>query len=307
MSGPLTRIGAWLDASHSAAQMRRVKEGWPASASPGVRFYRSPKVQYRYRTAGAGRTIVFTADPPMTLETYDELLEVFSPAFRVVIVELPAMGFSAADAGYGFRFRETNDDLAHFLHAVAGPGAIWAFSCVAGLAAVDLAVRAPELASHLVLMQTGDVDAFAEWKAGRDPKRVLARPILGQLAMRQVAPKRMPAWYGVSVGRKDRIEGFCRCAERSFAHGAMWSLASAYQIYMNDMGALSAPSQPVLSIWGEADRTHDAPNRHSLKRLIPGLRTVSFADLGHTPELEAPERVLQAVQDFLAEAGAGRA
>ena len=299
MNGIATRLGAWLDAAGAARSMQRFHDGWPASASPGVRFHRSPKVQFRYREAGAGRTIVFTADPPMTLETYDALVATFAPHFRVLVVELPAMGFSATTADFGFGWRETNDELTHFLRAVAGPGAIFAFSCVAGLAALDIAARTPELCSHLALIQTGDPAAFAVWKAARDPKRVLAKPILGQVAMKQMAAKRMPAWYKLSVGRPDMIDGFCACAARSFTHGAMWSLASAYQIYMNDGLVLPAPPQPVLSIWGDADRSHPDANRHTLKRIVPNLREASFADLGHTAELEDPARVLAEIQAFL--------
>lgn len=148
-------------------------------------------------------------------------------------------------------------------------------------------------------MQAGGTEAFAIWKAGRDPKGILARPILGQIAMARLAPKRMPQWYGLSVGRREQIAHFSACAERSFEHGAMWSLASAYQIYMEHRDELPRPPQPILSIWGGADRSHPAGNAHSLARLYDEVRTVTFDDLGHTPELEAPERVLAAILDSI--------
>lgn len=109
----------------------------------------------------------------------------------------------------------------------------------------------------------------------------------------------LPQWYDLSVGRKQQIPHFCACAERSFQHGAMWSLASAYQIYMNQQGELPRPTQPIMSIWGAADRSHPAGNAHSLARLYDGVRTVTFDDLGHTPELEAPDLVLAEILDFL--------
>lgn len=300
MTGLLARLGARLDTRGSRAKMARFRTGWPATATPEVRFHRTPKVQYRYLEAGSGPTIVFTCDPPMTIEVYGSLVAVFAQHFRVIAVELPAMGFSAATSDYGFGFRETNDDLAAFLRAVAGEGSIFAFSCAASLAALDIAGRMPELASHLCLIQGGGTEAFAIWKAGRDPKGILGRPVIGQLAMARMAPKRMPQWYALSVGRKEQIPHFCACAERSFAHGAMWSLASAYQIYMSWEDELPRPPQPILSIWGGADRSHPADNAHSLARLYKDVRTVTFAELGHTPELEAPAQVLAAIRDFVA-------
>jgi pimeloyl-ACP methyl ester carboxylesterase len=279
--------------------MRRYREGWPARASSGVSFHTTRKVQFRYREAGAGPTIVFTADPPMTLENYDELLHVFTPHYRVIVLELPAMGFSAAANDFTFGFRETNDELAAFLANVAGSDAIFAFSCVAGLGAVDIAVRHPHLCSKLVLMQTGDVAAFAAWKARRDPKRVLARPFLGQFAMKRLAAQRMPDWYALSVGKRELIPSLCACAANSFRHGAQWSLASAYQCYMDDSIVLSPPAQKILSIWGGADKSHPADNRHTIARLAPRAVCQSFEDLGHTPELEDPKRVLDAIASWV--------
>ncbi|WP_419317795.1 alpha/beta fold hydrolase [Caulobacter sp. ErkDOM-E] len=298
MTGRLNRLATRLDTAGAIGRMRRHREGWPARASEGVRFFQSPKVQYRYREAGKGQTIVFSVDPPMTLEVYDALIATFAQHFRVIAFELPAMGFSAAAEDYRFGFRETHDDLAIFLKAVAGSGAILAFSCVAGHAALDIAARYPDLVSRLTLLQAGDVAAFKAWKAARDPKGILAKPILGHIAMRRMAPKRMPAWYGLSVGKKEMIGDLCRCAERSFQHGAQWSLASAYQCYMDPDVELPRAHQPLLSIWGAADRSHPAGNAHSIQRLRPDAACVTFDDLGHTPELEDPQRVFAAIVRF---------
>lgn len=298
MSGPISRLATRLDTAGSHGRMKRHREGWPARASEGVAFYRSPKVQYRYREAGRGQTIVFSVDPPMTLEVYDNLIAVFSRRFRVIAFELPAMGFSAAGPDYRFGFRETNDDVAGFLRAVAGDGAVLAFSCVAGHAALDIARRFPELVSHLTLLQAGDAPAFAAWKAARDPKGILATPVLGHLAMRRMAPRRMPDWYKLSVGKTDMISELCACAERSFRHGAQWSLASAYQCYMDPAVSLPPPLQPVLSVWGGSDRSHGAEHVHSLRRIRSDTVCVTLDDLGHTPELEDPERILSLISDF---------
>jgi pimeloyl-ACP methyl ester carboxylesterase len=235
----------------------------------------------------------------MTLEAYDALVECFSKRFRVIVVELPAMGFSATRPGFGFGFTETGDDLALFIRNVCGKDNIFAFSCAASLSGLDIAARMPELASHLCFIQGGDPEAFHRWKTGRDPKGILARPVLGQLIMKRMAPARMPQWYRLSVGRAELIDHFCDCAKQSFGNGAMWSLASAYQIYMNHKGALPAPTQPILSVWGGADRSHPSENVHSLAMVYDDVTCVTFDDLGHTPELEDPHRVFEAIAGFV--------
>ncbi|MEY4271025.1 MAG: hypothetical protein RLZZ58_2241 [Pseudomonadota bacterium] len=299
MSGLLSRLGIGLDTWGGRAKMGRFRGGWPSRTSADIKFHRADLVQYRYRDVGSGPTIIFTADPPMTLENYDALIAAFAPRFRVVVVELPAMGFSAAAPGYGFGFRETNDSLAAFVRDVGGAGSILAFSCAASLAALDIAHRSPELVSRLCLIQGGGVAAFARWKAGRDPKGILARPLLGQMAMKRMAPRRMPQWYRLSVGRKDQVDHFCACADTAFRNGAMWSLASAYQLYMNQTDELPQPHQPILSIWGDADRSHPADNAHSLAGLYDNVSCVTLAGLGHTPELEDPAQVFAAITAFL--------
>ncbi len=287
----IRELGTKLDTWGGRRKMATFKAGWAAHTSPEIGFYATPLTQYRYRVRGSGPTLVFSADPPMTLENYDALLDAFSPHFRVIIFELPAMGFSAVDPAYRFDFYETNDDVARFLKDVAGEGAILAFSCVASLCAIDLACRRPELVSRLALLQAGDVAAFATWKAGRDPKGILARPFLGQWVMKQLAPKRMPDWYRLSIGRKDMLDEFVACACKSFEHGAMWSLASAYQLYMDPSIQLDKPKQPLLAFWGEADRSHPKQNAESARRLADQIDYISYPDLGHTSELEDPARV----------------
>lgn len=301
--GLLKRLGVRLDTLGGRQKMRAFKMGWPSQTHTEVKFYETERVQYRYRerpcSNGSSPTIVFTADPPATLELYDELFEVFSHRFRVIAVELPAMGFSAVNGRYSFGFRETNDDLATFLREVAGDEAILAFSCVAGLAAVDIAVRKPELVSYLVLLQTGDVAAFARWKEARDPKHILAKPIIGQLIMKQIAHKRMPDWYDLSVDNREKVEPFCRCASESFEQGAMWSLASAYQTYMDSGVELGRPSQPILALWGLADRSHPSENSVSALNFSDNVEHVTFDDLGHFSELEDTERIFEVIEGFV--------
>ena len=295
----LQRLGLRLDTWGGKARMRRFRE---MNNAADVAFYSTSGVQYRYRERQGPSadcpTIVFAADPPATVEFYDHLLDVFGAHFRVVVFELPAMGFSATEPSYRFGFRETNDDVASFLRAVVGERAVLAFSCVATLAALDIAARYPDLVSHLVNIQGGSVAAFNRWKAARDPKGILARPIIGQLVMKRIAPKRMPAWYHISTGRRERMPDFCACAKRTLDDGALWSLASAYQVYMNPTLELPTPAQPMLGFWGAADRSHPDGNREVCAAATTG-EFVTLEGLGHAPEVECPQTVLPHVLEFL--------
>lgn len=298
MGNLVSRLGMLVDTARGKSKMRRFKRGWAGQTSSEIKFYRSPKIQYRYRERGSGSTIVFTADPPSTLELYDELLDIFGARYRVLVVELPAMGFSATQSDYRFGWAETNDDMASFLRDVAGEQSMLAFSCVAGLAAVDIASRYPNLVSRIVLMQTANVGGFARWKSTRDPKNILARPVIGQMIMKRLARARVGDWYRLSVGNQDKLDHFCTCALESMDNGALWSLASAYQVYMDPKIILGTPHQPILSIWGGKDGSHTRENAESAKTFSDNVRYQRFDNLGHFPELEGPKQVFIAIQQF---------
>lgn len=298
----LTRLAARLDTWGATKRISDFREGWPASSRPDIRFFDTGVTQYRYREQGKGQTIVFAADPPVTLEMYDTLLETFARRFRVIVVELPAMGFSAARESYGFGFKESADDVAAFLKAVAGDGAVLAFSCAAGMAAVDIAARYPSLASALALIQTTDWEGFQRWKAARDPKNILGKPFLGQLAMRRMGPKRAPDWFRLATGNRAMVAPFCACAAETLERGAGWALASAYQRFLGGaQSPLGRPKQPVLVIWGKADRSHGAEAPVRAKALGDNVRIVEVDHVGHFGDLEDTPLAYRLITEWLDE------
>lgn len=295
----LTRLAACMDTFGAARRMRDFREGWPARTREDIRFFDSGVTQYRYREQGLGPTIVFAADPPVTLEMYDSLIARFATRFRVIVLELPAMGFSASRLSYGFSFSESAVDVARFLEAVAGKGAILAFSCAAGMAAVDIAARRPELVSRLTLIQTTDWQGFQAWRDARDPKKILGKPFLGQMAMRKMGPARAPAWYKIAVGNTAMIDPFCQCTAETLAHGAGWNLASAYQRYLKPgPSPLGAPTQPMLVIWGKADKSHGQDAAARAKNLGTDVRLVTRDGIGHFGDLEDVEGAFRIIADF---------
>lgn len=296
----LSRLAAYLDTWGGARKAEAFRNGWPAKTRDDIAFFDTGKVQFRYRMRGRGPAIVFTADPPVTLELYDEMIDLFSERFRVIIVELPAMGFTAARMSYGFGFHETNDEVAKFVDAVAGPGAILAFSCVAGLAAVDIAARYPALVSAMTLLQVTDWEGYKAWKAGRDPKKILAKPFIGQVAMRKLAASRAPAWYDLVVGVRNKMAPFCACAAEAHEHGSQWRLASAYQRYLFDGGSpLTAPEQKTLVIWGKEDGSHTDQSIERSSNLAKAAKVVELDGIGHFPELEDTKKAYDVVTGFL--------
>lgn len=282
------------------ARRKRFRAGWPSKSRDDIRFIEAGGVLFRYRERGNGPTLLFCADPPVTLETYDELLEACSPHFRVVIFEAPEMDFSVASRGYGFGFDETNAAMIAFMESVTGEGCITAFSCVAGLSSLAIAAARPDLVSRVILIQTPSWNEEVRWKYSRDPKRILAKPVLGQIAMRKLRKSRAPLWLDLAVGRRERVAPWCSCAQHAIEEGAGWDLASAFQNYLTDTPALTRKiHQPLLLLWGAMDGSHPDTERDSARTHARGpVTAITYDDLGHFPELEDPQRVLKDILAF---------
>ncbi|MEO0951958.1 MAG: alpha/beta hydrolase [Pseudomonadota bacterium] len=235
----------------------------------------------------------------MTLESYDELLDRYASRFRVIVFELPAMGFSAPDSHFRFGWTETNDCVAELLRSVIQRPAILAFSCAAGLAATDIAVRYPDLVDKLVLIQTGTVQTFAEWKARRDPKRILAKPFIGQWAMKLMGRRRLNDWFSLVVSDPDTGARFSETSMTAMNNGALWSLSSAYQRYLIPTVPLGVAKQPAIGIWGREDRSHATESWRSARGLAESVNIVTLDNVGHFPELEATDYVADLITEFV--------
>ena len=295
----LSKLATRIDSWGAGKKMVAFREGWPAKTRDDIKFFDTGTTQFRYRERGEGQTLVFCADPPVTLELYDEVLDLFADHFRAIVLELGGMGFSVARSSYTYGFDETCDEVADFCEAVAGLGAVLGFSCAAGLAGAAIAVRRPDLVAKLILIQTAGWEEFKSWKAARDPKGILRKPFAGQLAMRRVGYDRAPDWINLAAGREERKEPFSCCAQDAIKRGAGWSLASAYQRYLTDTPSpIGVAKQPTLCVWGKLDGSHGRAAPASSLTLAENARLAELDDVGHFPELEDPRQALELVKAF---------
>ncbi|MEM8749017.1 MAG: alpha/beta hydrolase [Pseudomonadota bacterium] len=301
----LARFATRIDTWNGARLAKRFKSGWPATTRADVHFHRTPLAQYRYRlrepekTSGKVHTIVFMADAPVTLERYDALLDLLAIRYRVIVFEAAGMGFSAPDPSHTFAFQRTNDDVASFVESVGGEGSILAFPCVAGLGAVDIAVRHPRLVSGLFLLQTADWDTMLKWKKRNDTSGMLARPVLGQIAMKYTGAKSAPGWFKHALGRRDHMAPFCNCAKEAFEHGAQFALASTFQRYIDGPSPLGTPKQPVAVVWGECDASHERAGPHIAHALAPQATFHALKHVGHFPDLQDPQTIADLLDEYI--------
>ena len=56
---------------------------------------------------------------------------------------------------------------------------------------------------------------------------------------------------------------------------------------------------PLLLIWGEHDSLIPVAHGRAAHERLPGSRLEVFADSGHFPQLDAPERFIDVLVDFM--------
>ena len=298
----LSKLASKLDTCCAGRRMKKALHGWPSRSRDDIKFKHVGGVQFRYRERGSGTPIIFAADPPVTLELYDELLDTYASKFRVIVFEIPGMGFSVPEFGMDYAFNSLNDTIIRFLEAILDRPAVLAFSCAAGLGSIDIANRKPDLVGKIILIQTPSWEEEIAWKKSRDPKRILATPFIGQIAMHLLKRRRAPAWLNLAVGNRERFDSFCASALESLDQGAGWTMSSAFQMYLTDeKPGLPIANQPLLALWGQRDQTHLVTDKYSSLSLSKSSEIQLYEELGHFPDIEDVAQVYGDVHHFVNE------
>ncbi|WP_063820816.1 alpha/beta fold hydrolase [Frankia sp. QA3] len=289
---PATRWGPWIDERFA----RPLRRGLPASArTPGVRVVEAAGALLRVRDVGHGRTLVFVADPPVTVEAYSEVISRLAGRHRVVVLEPPGFGFSTPPAGFDGSFAATARVVEAFLAGLGGAPMGLVFPCAFGYLGLDIATRRPDLVDRLVLTQAPGWAQQIAWRntvARRSPLRL---PGVGQLLLRPCAPLVARRWLRAATADATLTGALVRHSDAAFAAGAMFALATAFQAYLSGPAPTLAPAVPVTLLWGDADRSHRASDPQTLRDHVPAVRIHRLPGTGHFPELQRPDALAAAL------------
>jgi pimeloyl-ACP methyl ester carboxylesterase len=244
---------------------------------------------------------------------------------RVVVVDLPGFGRSPL-AGRRSAMHIGRRLLAELIRRIAGAHAVVVGNSMGGGYAMLVAAFEPEVVDGLVL--TGSV---FPWAAGGLPSplvvsgfAVYRAPVLGEWVVRErfrrVDPELVVRWgfrmtaedpssippdvvrAHVALVRErrheaDGAEAFVEAARSILALGARPEVARRV------MDAIDAP---VLVIHGVRDRLVPVAFARAAVDRHPSWRYRFLPRVGHVPQLEAPERWLAAVEDWLPDVPVGR-
>jgi len=266
-----------------------------------------------YRRGGHGEAVLLLHGLAGSSRTWRAVMPELARTHDVIAPDLLGHGESAKPMG-DYSLGAFASGLRDFLAAIDVPKATIVGHSFGGGVAMQLAYQHPELCDRLVLVSSGGLGREVNWML-----RMLTLPGAEQL---------MPLIFSRRVaGRgEDLARALYRCGFESPHLAEVWrsysSLAGAEnrKAFVRTIRTVIEPSGqtvsaldrlylaaqlPTLIVWG--DRDDVIPVRHAevAHQAIPGSQLVILEGVGHFPHLQAPDRFVAAVSEFLDSTVAG--
>jgi haloalkane dehalogenase len=267
-----------------------------------------PGGKMAWRESGAGDPVVLVHGTPSSSNEWRAIMQELQKTHRVLACDHLGFGQSERPADlavYTLPWHAENfaawldaqglERLHLVVHDFGGPIALpWAFANAARLASLTI------------------VQSWA-WSFREDPAFVKTMKWMDSWLMKwlyrswnfsaRVMVKL--SWGTRRPLSKDMHAQFLKQFPTRDSRAGTWGFARALvkeQAYLDGLrhGLPSLDRAPTLIVWGLADAMVKPYNLANWKSALPHAKTVELKDVGHFPQLEAPEELLAALQRHLA-------
>jgi pimeloyl-ACP methyl ester carboxylesterase len=233
-----------------------------------------------------------------SLHTWEPWARALERDHRVIRFDLPGAGLSPPDPTGDYTDARTIEILIALMDRLGVGRASLIGNSIGGRIAWTFAALKPDRVAKLVLISP---DGFESPGIAYGEKPEI--PALAY-AMRYVLPKalvrtNLEAAYGNPAALTEETAD--RYYDLMLAPGVRDAMIArmAQTIRVDPEPLLRRIRAPVLLIWGEKDALIPFSNAADYLRVVPDSRLVSFPDLGHVPQEEAPVESLAPVRAFL--------
>jgi pimeloyl-ACP methyl ester carboxylesterase len=261
-----------------------------------------------YRDEGDGEVLLLIHGMAGSSETWRSVIPPLSKKFRVIAPDLLGHGESAKPrtdyslGAFAVWLRDFLDELGVSHATVVGHS-------LGGGVAMQFVYQHPDYAQRLILISSGGLGPDVGWVL-----RLLSAPG-AEFVLPIVAPPPV-----LSVGNK--LRSWMKSAGIRSPRGAeLWSAYSSLsdgqtrQSFLRTLRsvvdyrgqAVSALNRlrlredlPVMAIWGECDGIIPVDHAYAAHEARTDARLEVLPDVGHFAQVEAPERVVELIEDFIA-------
>jgi len=261
-----------------------------------------------YRDVGEGPVLLLLHGIAGSSRAWREVMPDLSRDFRLIAPDLLGHGESAKPRG-DYSLGAYASGMRDLLGVLGVERATLVGQSFGGGVAMQLAYQHPEVCERLVLVDSGGL--------GREVSPILRAATL-PLA-EYVMPVLFPSFVrdrGDSISRflKDKGIRSGRAAEMWLAYRSLTesenraafvrTMRSVIDPGGQTVSALDrlylAAAVPTLIVWGEADTIIPVSHAHAAHEAIPGSRLELLPGVGHFPHVEAPDRFVEVLRDFIA-------
>ena len=229
--------------------------------------------------------------------SYSRVLTGLARRHRVYALDLKGHGDSDRPAG-GYTMRDMAGDVVAFMDANGIRPATVVGHSMGSFVAQQVAVRAPERVTRLVLI--GSATTFRKLEGVPE----LARAVD---ALSDPVPHEFAREFQVSTIHHPVPDEFLdrAVAESLKLPARVWRAVMAGMLATGPAGALGERGIPTLILWGDRDACFARSEQEALVAAIPSAVLKVYPETGHALHWERPEGFVRDLEAFVGQAEAG--
>jgi pimeloyl-ACP methyl ester carboxylesterase len=262
-----------------------------------------------YLQKGSGPVLLLIHGMAGDLDTWRSVIDPLAANATVLAVDLPGHG-SSSPAGGDYSLGSLASFLRDVLVALGHDRATLIGHSLGGGIAMQFSYQFPEMTERLVLTSSGGLglEVSAVLRAASLPGASLFLSATAEATRRVsgVAGRMMRAAHSpLSPGVEELARGYGSLADvdrRAAFLGTVRSVVGlgGQSVHAGDRLYLTE-GLPVLLIWGEEDLIIPVAHARAAHELMPSSTLEIFQNVGHFPQVEAPQRFVDALQRFCAD------
>jgi cis-3-alkyl-4-acyloxetan-2-one decarboxylase len=237
-----------------------------------------------------------------------EVVKRFSDRYRVVVPDHIGCGFSDKPQDWGYKLDDHVGNVERLVEHLDLQGVTLVVHDWGGAIGMGLATRQPERIKALVVTNT------AAFRSHEIPPSIAACriPVIGTLAVRGFNGFAWVATWKATAGglNRDVKDGLLhpydswanRIATLRFVEDIPLKPSHpSYDTLLDiEQGLSGLTDRPMLILWGDDDFCFTPTFREEWQRRFPSAQVQAWDDVGHYVMEDAPERVVGAMETFLA-------
>jgi pimeloyl-ACP methyl ester carboxylesterase len=265
-----------------------------------------------YQDVGEGDVILLLHGMAGSSETWRAVIPQLAKRYRVVAPDLLGHGQSAKPRGdyslgaFAVWLRDLLDELGITGATIVGHS-------LGGGVAMQFVYQHPDYCKRLVLISSGGLGPDVGWvlRLLSAPGAELVLPIVAPQPMLTVGNK-LRTWFssaGIQSPRAAEIwRAYSSFSDSQTRAAFLRTLRSVVDYRGQAVSALNrlhlTSDLPTMAIWGDEDKIIPVEHAHAAHAARAGNRLEVLNGVGHFPQVERPDAVVDLIDDFIATTGA---